>query len=48
MEYDPEFVRSDGKCWNDAMIAEEIEDIGFDAQVVEKSEVQQVELRVYG
>lgn len=34
--------------WDDARIAEEVEDIGFEASVVEISEIQDVELRVYG
>ncbi|WVQ85043.1 hypothetical protein IAT38_007207 [Cryptococcus sp. DSM 104549] len=37
-----------GEGWSDSKIAEEIENIGFEATVVEKSEVDEVELRVYG
>lgn len=37
-----------GVPWSDAKIAEEIEDIGFEAEVMEKSEIDEVELRVYG
>ncbi|WVW79360.1 hypothetical protein I302_101328 [Kwoniella bestiolae CBS 10118] len=48
VEYDEDFVDPQGKRWDDARIAEEIEDIGFEAIVVEKSEVDEVELRVYG
>jgi Cu+-exporting ATPase len=48
VEYDPEFVDAKGARWDDARIASEIEDVGFDAAVVEQSEVQEVELRVYG
>ncbi|WRT69073.1 uncharacterized protein IL334_006056 [Kwoniella shivajii] len=48
VEYDESFVDSQGNKWDDARIAEEIEDIGFEATVVEKSEVDEVELRVYG
>lgn len=48
VEYDENFVKADGEHWTDDKIAEEIEDIGFEATVVEKSEVQEVELRVYG
>ncbi|WWC73094.1 uncharacterized protein I206_107059 [Kwoniella pini CBS 10737] len=48
VEYDEDFVDSQGKKWDDARIAEEIEDIGFEATVVEKSEVDEVELRIYG
>ncbi|WWD21309.1 hypothetical protein CI109_105793 [Kwoniella shandongensis] len=48
VEYDETFVDASGQSWNDARIAEEIEDIGFEATVVEKSEVDEVELRVYG
>lgn len=48
VEYDPDFVDDKGAGWTDAKIAEEIEDIGFEAEVVERSEVQAVELRVYG
>ncbi|WVN90560.1 uncharacterized protein L203_105799 [Cryptococcus depauperatus CBS 7841] len=48
MEYDGDYVRSNGEKWTGDTIAEEIEDIGFEAAVVEKSSVEQVELRVYG
>jgi Cu+-exporting ATPase len=48
VEYDEGFLDGHGRAWTDARIAEEIEDIGFDAEVVEKSEVDEVELRVYG
>jgi Cu+-exporting ATPase len=46
--YDPEFADAKGLKWDDARIAEEVEDIGFEASVVELSEIQDVELRVYG
>ena len=48
MQYDEGFVRSSGDNWTDAKIAEEIEDIGFDAEIVEQSEVDDVHLRIYG
>ncbi|KIR97028.1 Cu2+-exporting ATPase [Cryptococcus deuterogattii 2001/935-1] len=48
VEYDENYVKADGEHWTDGKIAEEIEDIGFEAIVVEKSEVEEVELRVYG
>ena len=48
VEYDEDFVGSKGERWTDARVAEEIEDIGFEAEVMEKSEVVEVELRVYG
>ncbi|ODN93419.1 Cu2+-exporting ATPase [Cryptococcus wingfieldii CBS 7118] len=48
VEYDPSFIRDNGQTWTDDLIAEEVEDIGFEATVVEKSEVEEVELRVYG
>lgn len=48
VEYDPDYVDSKGKKWDDARIAEEVEDVGFDAEVVEQSETKHVELRVYG
>lgn len=48
IEYDPEYVDAKGEHWTDARIAEEVEDVGFDAEVVEKSEIVQVELHVYG
>lgn len=48
VEYDEEYVNQYGEKWTDKKIADEIEDIGFDAEVVERSEVVEVELRVYG
>ena len=48
VEYEQDYVGPNGEKWSDAKVAEEIEDTGFDAEVVEKSEVNQVELRVYG
>jgi Cu+-exporting ATPase len=48
VEYDGEFVNQYGEKWTEKKIADEIEDIGFDAEVVEKSEIVEVELRVYG
>jgi Cu+-exporting ATPase len=49
VEYDPDLLGENGQAkWNDAKIAEEVEDIGFDAEVVEVSEEDEVELRVYG
>ncbi|WVR09060.1 hypothetical protein IAU60_006121 [Kwoniella sp. DSM 27419] len=48
VEYDEDFVDASGMRWDDGRIAEEIEDIGFEATVVEKSEVDEVELRIYG
>ncbi|ORX39136.1 E1-E2 ATPase-domain-containing protein [Kockovaella imperatae] len=48
VEYDESYVRESGECWTDAKIAEEIEDIGFEAEVVEQSEVDDVQLRIYG
>lgn len=48
MEYDEEFVDEKGERWSDSRIKEEIEDFGFEAEVVERSEVQEVELRVFG
>lgn len=48
VEYEEDFKDGKGMGWDDARIAEEIEDIGFEAEVVEKSEVDTVELRVYG
>lgn len=48
VEYDEEYVGPDGEKWTDAKIAEEIEDVGFDAEVVEVSETNEVELRIYG
>lgn len=48
VEYDPEYVDAKGEHWTEARIAEEIEDVGFDAEVVEKSAIVGVELQVYG
>lgn len=48
VEYDTALIRVKGDTWTDALIAEEIEDIGFEASVVEQSEIDQVELRIYG
>lgn len=48
VEYDPAFVDAKGLHWDDARIAEEVEDVGFDAEVVEKSAIVAVELLVYG
>lgn len=48
VEYDENFVKADGEHWTDDKVAEEIEDIGFEATVVEKSEVEEVELHIYG
>ncbi|KAK4685073.1 P-type Cu+ transporter, partial [Tremellales sp. Uapishka_1] len=48
VEYEENWIDSKGLGWDDKRIAEEIEDIGFEAEIVEKSEVQEVELRVYG
>jgi len=48
VEYDEEYVGPDGERWTDVKIAEEIEDVGFDAEVVEVSETNEVELRIYG
>lgn len=48
VEYDPEFVDAKGERWTDARIAEEVEDVGFDAEVVEKSAIVAIELHVYG
>jgi len=41
-------VEYDENLWTDEKIVSEIEDIGFDAEVIEKSEIREVELRVYG
>jgi Cu+-exporting ATPase len=41
-------VDDKGKAWDEARIAEEVEDVGFDAEVVEQGEIKQVELRIYG
>lgn len=48
VEYDPEWVDQYGVKWTDAKVREEIEDIGFEAEIVEVSEEDEVELRVYG
>ena len=48
VEYDEDYLNDKGEGWSDKKVAEEIEDIGFDAEVVERSEVAEVELRVYG
>ena len=48
VEYDEGFVAEDGTRWDSARVAEEIEDCGFDAEVVERGRSQNVELRVYG
>ena len=48
IEYEEDWVGPAGETWSEAKIAEEVEDIGFDAEIVEKSEVEDVELRVYG
>lgn len=37
MEYDPDFKDAKGLSWDEARIAEEVEDIGFEASVVEQS-----------
>lgn len=48
IEYDEDFVDAKGAQWTEAKIAEEIEDCGFEAQLVDRTEDAQVELRVYG
>lgn len=48
IEYDAAYVDDKGKGWDEARIAEEVEDVGFDVELVEQSEVRSVELRVYG
>lgn len=57
VEYDPTYVDPENPPtlgsdpfpkWTDDKIAEEIEDIGFEAEVLEKSEIVEVALRVYG
>ena len=48
MEYDETFVRSNNEVWTDAKIAEEIEDIGFETEVMKQSEIEDVQLRIYG
>jgi Cu+-exporting ATPase len=48
IEYDADYVDDKGKAWDEARIAEEVEDVGFDAEVVEQGEIKQVELRIYG
>lgn len=46
--YDTGFLDSKGLPWTDAKVASEIEDVGFDAEVVAKSEITPVQLTVYG
>jgi Cu+-exporting ATPase len=48
VEYDGDYVNEYGEGWTEKKIADEIEDVGFDAEIVEKSEIASVELRVYG
>jgi len=48
VEYDGNYVNEYGEHWTDKKIADEVEDVGFDAEIVEKSEVAHIELRVYG
>jgi Cu+-exporting ATPase len=48
VEYDGDYVNEYGEHWTDKKIADEVEDVGFDAEIVEKSEVAHIELRVYG
>ena len=48
VEYNPDFIDGKGMHWNDARIAEEIEDIGFDAEVVELGAEAAVDLLIYG
>lgn len=48
VEYDEDYVNDKLEGWTEKKVADEIEDIGFDAEVVERSEVAHVELRVYG
>lgn len=48
VEYDALWTDDKGAFWTDAKVAEEIEDVGFDAEVVERSEVSSVDLLVYG
>jgi Cu+-exporting ATPase len=48
VEYDGDYVNEYGEGWTEKKIADEIEDVGFDAEIVEKSEIVSVELRVYG
>ncbi|ORY33109.1 E1-E2 ATPase-domain-containing protein [Naematelia encephala] len=48
VEFDEDWVDAKGAGWDEARIKEEVEDIGFDAEVVERSEIDEVELRVYG
>jgi Cu+-exporting ATPase len=48
VEYDSTFTDSKGEIWTDAKVAEEIEDVGFDAEVVERSAIVSVDLLVYG
>lgn len=48
VEYDEDYLNDKGEGWSEKKVADEIEDIGFEAEVVERSEVVEVELRVYG
>jgi Cu+-exporting ATPase len=48
VEYDSQYVGEDGTGWDPSKIAEEIEDVGFEAEVVERGMDQNVGLRVYG
>lgn len=48
VEYNPDYIDDKGLHWNDARIAEEIEDIGFDAEVVELGAEAAVDLLIYG
>jgi Cu+-exporting ATPase len=48
VEYDTSYTDTKGEIWTDAKVAEEIEDIGFDAEVVERSAIANVDLLVYG
>lgn len=52
VEYDGDLMEGDVEKqepkWTPAKIAEEIEDVGFEANLVEKSEIDEVELRIYG
>lgn len=48
VEYEADFVGEDGSKWDSAKIAEEIEDCGFEAEVVERGSSQELNLRVYG
>lgn len=48
VEYNPDYIDDKGQPWSDARVAEEIEDIGFDAEVVEVSAEAAVDLLIYG